>query len=103
MSEPVYQVFSPQGRLSGATLEQPEAVRDLSTAVVAQVWDMAFRGDEVFAVLEQELRPRFPGITFVSYEAFGDIHGRDEAAVIAALPQRLKDLKCTAAVVGVGA
>lgn len=61
MSDPIYAVFSPQGRSSGTALDQPEAVRDLSTAVVAEVWDMAFRGDEVFAVLEQELRPRFPG------------------------------------------
>jgi hypothetical protein len=67
------------------------------------VWDYVFRGDEMFAVLEAGLAERFPGSTFVPYEAFGNIHGHDERAVIRALPERLRAERVDAVVVGVGA
>src|SRR4051812_40975193 len=59
---------------------------------IAFLWDFLFRGDEVFAVLQQELEKRYPGVTFVDWRDFGNTHGTDERAVVAALPKRLKEL-----------
>ena len=67
------------------------------------VWDYVFRGDEMFRILEEELGKRFPGSSFVPYEAFGNIHGHDEREVLAKLPERLRAEKVDAVVVGVGA
>ena len=67
------------------------------------LWDAMFRGDEIFPLLETELKARFPGTTFVGYDAFGSTFGRDEHAVLAALPERLAELGVDAVVSGIGA
>jgi hypothetical protein len=72
----------------------------LEGKVVAQLWDFIFRGDEIFAVLEEQLRQRFPGIRFVGWRELGNIHGRDERQVVAALPERLKALGVDAVIAG---
>ena len=68
----------------------------LNGKVVAQLWDNVFRGDEVYAALEEGLKARYPDVRFVSWREFGNIHGSDERQVVAALPQRLKELKVDA-------
>ena len=75
---------------TGHTLAPRHAT--LNGKVVAQLWDFLFRGDEIFAVLEEGLRARYPDVRFVSWREFGNTHGSDEHAVIAALPGRLKAL-----------
>jgi len=75
----------------------------LDGKVVAQLWDYLFRGDEVFETLEAGLRERFPDIRFVSWREFGNTHGSDEHAVMAALPQRLKELGVDAVISGMAA
>ena len=67
---------------------------------VAQLWDELFKGDVVFELLEEGLRKRYPGIKFVSWRTFGSTHGGKEKEVLAALPQRLKDLGVDAVVSG---
>lgn len=69
---------------------------------VAFLWDFLFRGDEVFAVLQEELGKRFPGVTFVDWREFGNTHGTDERAVVAALPKRFKELGVDAAICAMG-
>ena len=64
----------------------------LNGKVVAQLWDFLFRGDDIFVALEEGLRQRYPEVKFVSWREFGNTHGGDEAAVIAALPGKLKAL-----------
>ena len=53
-------------------------------------------------MIEKELTKRYPGIKFVSYEVFGRTHGEEEAKVIAALPDRLKQNGCDAVISGNG-
>ena len=67
---------------------------------VAQLWDELFKGDVVFELLEEGLKKRYPGIKFVSWRTFGSTHGGKEKEVLAALPQRLKDLGVDAVVSG---
>jgi hypothetical protein len=74
----------------------------LEGKTVAQLWDFLFRGDEVFTLLEEGLKQRFPGVRFLSWRAFGNTHGRNEREVLAALPQRLKELGADAVVSGMG-
>ena len=74
----------------------------LEGKTIAQLWDYVFRGDEVYAILEEGLKKRFPNIKWVSYKEFGNTHGGDEREVVASLPRRLRELKVDAAISGMG-
>jgi hypothetical protein len=74
----------------------------LAGKTVAQVWDHVFRGDEVFEFLETGLKARFPGVRFVSWREFGNTHGSEEREVVAALPQRFRELGVDAVISGMG-
>ena len=76
---------------------------NLEGKTVAQLWDFLFRGDEVFALLEEGLKARYPGVRFVSWREFGNIHGSDERAVVKALPERLRELGADAVITGIAA
>ena len=69
---------------------------------IALLWTWVFRGDETYAVLQRELQARYPGISFVGWEAFGNIHGTDEREVVARLPQRLRELEVDAVLTAMG-
>ena len=101
--EPVYEVLSPEGEPRVTTLAPTTAVAGLAHAVVAQVWDYMFRGDEIFGYIRQALTELHPGIRFVDYAEFGDIHGHEQDVRTAELPDKLRRHGCNAAVVGVGA
>ena len=74
----------------------------LEGKTVVQLWDYLFRGDEVFALLEEGLKAKYPGVRFVSWRDIGNTHGSDERAVLGALPKRLKELGVDAAISGMG-
>lgn len=97
-----YEVFWP--RTPRQTRLKPLARRleTLEGKTVAEVWDFLFRGDEVFAVLEEGLKARFPSVRFVSWREFGNTHGSKEREVVAALPKKLRELGVNAAVSGMG-
>lgn len=63
---------------------------------------MVFRGDQIYGFLHEELKKRYPGVQFVGHEAFGSIHGGNEAEVLASLPGKLKQNRCDAVVSGIG-
>ncbi|MND00701.1 hypothetical protein D3C83_194090 [compost metagenome] len=69
---------------------------------MAQLWDQVFRGDEVFAALEEGLKARYPGVKFVSWREFGNTHGGEEREVVASLPKKFKELGVDAVVSGMG-
>ena len=74
----------------------------LAGKTIAQTWDQVFRGNEVFAYLEEGLKARFPGVKFVSWREFGNTHGSEEREVIATLPDKLKALGADAVISGMG-
>ena len=74
----------------------------LEGKTIAQLWDFVFRGDEVYAVLEEGLKQRYPNIRWVSYKEFGNTHGGEEREIVGALPRRFKELKVDAAISGMG-
>ena len=77
-------------------------LRTLEGKRVAQLWDYVFRGDEVFAALEEGLKTRFPNVSWVGFEEFGSTHGRNEREIVAAIPGKLKALGVDAVVSGMG-
>ncbi len=69
---------------------------------VGFLWDYLFRGEELFPVIERELRRRFPGVEVVGYETFGNLHGADEKAHVALLPDALQRHRIDAVISGNG-
>ena len=51
----------------------------------------------------KEIRRRFPGVTFLDYDSFGDIFGWNEREVVRRLPELFERYQVDAAIVGVGA
>jgi hypothetical protein len=98
-----YEVLSPLGRHARPTLSRPPGLPSLDRRRVAFVWDEIFRGDEMFAVIARELTRRWPSVEFIDHTHFGNPEQRDGAAVVAALPARLREHQIDAVIAGVGA
>jgi hypothetical protein len=100
--EPTYEVVWPRSALGVQSHRLAPRLDTLEGRRVGFVWDYLFRGDELFPVLERELTSRYPGLSVVGYDTFGNVHGPDEAAVVAALGERLAAHRVDAVVVGMG-
>jgi hypothetical protein len=98
-----YDVLWPLAQCSADPLVTSSKFTDKGAKRIAFLWDYVFRGEIMFPLIERGLAERFPGSEFVPYSTFGNIHGHDEAQVIAALPERLRELKLDAVVAGIGA
>jgi hypothetical protein len=105
MSEPRYEVVSPLGRLAPqAAVSATRPLGRLGGQRLAFVWGQVYRGDEMFAVIEEELSALHPQLSFVDQSVFGSIHRPPRVREsLAALPARLAEREVSAAVVGVGA
>lgn len=93
MGEPhdgYFEVCWPRGQRRTTTKTLAPRLAGLAGRRIAFLWDYLFRGDEIFATLQEQLAARFAGITFADWRVFGNIHGSDERAVVASLPARLK-------------
>ncbi|MBI3917515.1 MAG: hypothetical protein HY322_10970 [Betaproteobacteria bacterium] len=95
-----YEVFWPRAPRQMRTKTLAPRLDMLEGKTVAQLWDYLYRGDQVFELLEEGLRARFPGVRFVSWREFGSTHGGEERAALAALPQRFKELGVDAVISG---
>lgn len=103
MSDHTFRVVSPLGQKDvGPGWTPHEPVPSLSGKTVCEIWDLVYRGDIMFEVFREEFRSRYPGVKFVGYSEFGNIHGATEKEVIASLPRLLEEFGCDAAIVGVG-
>ncbi|MBI4933173.1 MAG: hypothetical protein HY828_04805 [Actinobacteria bacterium] len=100
--EPVYDVVWPKSPQGGRRRRAAARVRSLEGARIGFVWDYMFRGDELFPVLERELRARFTDLEVVGYDTFGNVHGPHEHALVEALPGTLDEHSIDAVVVGNG-
>ena len=98
-----YEVVWPLARTDAEDIGFARRIPSLDGKRVGFIWDHVFRGDEMFALLQRELRTRHPTVSFGPHAAFGNVHGQDEASVLAALPDLLRAERIDAVVVGVGA
>ena len=102
-AEPEYRVVWPLGRRAAEESPIPPALPDLDGKKVAFLWDNLFKGDVMFDLIGEELRTRYPNISVVGWQTFGNVHGADEIELLEALPGRLHELGVDAAVVAVAA
>jgi hypothetical protein len=80
---------------------QPNEVSEART--VGFIWDYLMRGDEMWDVLKVELHAHDPAMKLVDWDTFGNVHGHDEAVVLAALPERIRAAELDSVIVGTGA
>jgi hypothetical protein len=97
-----YAVLWPRGEKTIEVTPLAKRLDTLEGKTVCNLWDYLFRGDEIFPMLEEGLRQRFPGINFVGYEEFGSTHGSDEHEILAGLPDKLRSLGADAVISGMG-
>ena len=97
-----YQVVWPRSERQLQAQPLAKRLDTLSGKTIAQLWDYVFRGDEVFALLEQDLEARFPNVRFVSWREFGSTHGGQEREILASLPRRFEELGVDATISGMG-
>ena len=95
-----YEAYWPRGARQQKTRALAPRLDTLEGKTVAQRWDDLFKGDEVFALLEEGLKQRYPDVKFVSWKEFGSSAGKDEREVVAALPKRFKELGVDAVISG---
>lgn len=101
-SSTAYETVWPRGR-QRQKLESPAPrLPDLSGKTIGLVWNFVFRGEEIFPLLQQRIAERYPGVTFVGPDEFGNTHGSDERQVLADLPARLKEFGVDAVISGNG-
>ena len=98
----LYRAFWPRSPRQAQLRPLSKRLDTLNGKTVAQLWDFIFRGDEVFALLEEGLKKRYPDVRFVSWKEFGCTHSNEEHEVLAALPRRFRELGVDAAISGMG-
>jgi hypothetical protein len=96
-----YEVVWPLGKIAGAPMDLATCSVDLNGKTVGELWDGVFRGDQVFPVLREQLRKRFPDIKFVEHATLGKSYGNVKD-YIAKLPALLKENGCDVVISGVG-
>ena len=101
--EPKYEVLWPLSRRAVRDTNAAQRLPDLNGKVVAELWDVIFRGETIYPLVREHIRQRFPGVKFVGYEEFGNFHGAREHEVSATIPDKLKAHKADAVIVGIGA
>ena len=104
MGKSEYEVVWPRGRRTMETMTFASRLDNLEGKTICELWNWAFRGNQIFPAIEKELTERYPGIKFVSYEVFGATYGAgaNEAKVLAVLPDKLRQNKCDAVISATG-
>ena len=97
-----YEVFWPRTPRQVQVRKLAVRLDTLNGKTVAQLWDFRFRGDEVFALLEEGLKTRYPDVRFINWREFGNTHGAEEHEVVGSLPRRFKELGVDAVISSMG-
>ena len=95
-----YEVYWPRSPRQMPMKPLAPRLQTLEGKTIAQLWDDLFRGDEIFTLLEEGLKARFPGVRFVNWKEFGSTHGGEEKRALAQLPARFKALGVDAVISG---
>ncbi|MDB5810631.1 MAG: hypothetical protein JWN94_2753 [Betaproteobacteria bacterium] len=102
-NEPKYDVLWPLSRKAVKRTASATRIPDLNDKIVAELWDVIFRGETIYPLVREYIKKRFPRVKFVTYDEFGNFHGAREHEVSATIPDKLKAFKADAAIVGIGA
>lgn len=97
-----YEVVWPLGKAISETVIPAPRIENLEKITVCELSDFGFRAEEIFPLIRASLSERYPGIKFIEYSNFGNIHGPREAEIIAGLAEKLHQYGCGAVISGVG-
>lgn len=98
----MYEVVWPRGTRRIGTASFAKRLGSLEGKTICELWNRAYRGDELFPLIRGELSKRFPTSKIVGYETFGSTLGVDERKTVAALSDDLRRNGCDAVISGVG-
>lgn len=98
-----YRVLWPLGTCRIDSVDPLRSLDDLNGKIIAFVWDYVFKGAEMWQLIKREIVASYPNARFVDYDIFGNIQGPADTVVVAAVPDRLREYRVDAAIVGVGA
>ena len=103
-----YKVVWPSGKRIIETIPMAPRIQDMNEAVILELNHNSYRGDEIIPVLREELKKRYPGIRFITYDVLGNFRearnfGGYEMEKWPGLGKFLQDNKVTGAIAGVGA
>lgn len=84
-----YEVVWPRSRQAVELQDLADRPDTLDGCTVGFLWDYLFRGDEIFPIIAEELRARYPTVEIVDFDQFGSTHGDDEVELVAGLPETL--------------
>ena len=103
-NEPKYDVLWPLSRKAVKRTAAATRLPDLNDKVVAELWDVIFRGETIYPLVREYIQKRFPRVKFVPYNEFGNFHGaREEQNIGERLPDQLREHGADAVIVGIGA
>ena len=102
-ADPLFEVVWPLGRSVSQPVNPAPPLTDLNGKTIGELWDGVFKGDQMFPIIREELRNRYPGIKFVEFSSLGNTHGSNERDYVAALPHLLRQHGCDAVISAVGA
>jgi hypothetical protein len=103
LNEPEYRVVWPLGKSTCEAVSVKPRIDDLRGKTICELSHGGFRDPEIRPIVEEILSKEFPGIKFIDHTVFGNIHGRNEAEVLTALPDNLHKNGCNAVITGIGA
>ena len=103
--EPLFEVVWPLGKSVSRPVDLAPALPDLNGKTVCEFWGWVYRGDQIFPVINEALRRKYPDIRIISYDETGDSHENNitQKGYVAALPDLLRRYDCDAVICGVGA
>jgi hypothetical protein len=102
LQEPGYKVVWPLGKLAYQPVTLKPRPTDLHGMTICELSDYGFKAEEIFPIVRESLSKRYSGIKFIEYPVFGNIHGLQEAEIVANLPDKLHQHGCDAVISGVG-
>jgi hypothetical protein len=102
MQEIGYEVVWPLGRAVSEIVTPAPRIENFKNLTICELSDYGFRAEEIFPLIRASLSKRYPGIKFIEYTNFGNIHGPRETEIIAGLAEKLHQYGCDAAISGVG-
>ena len=97
-----YEVVWPRSERQQKNQPLARRLDSLNGKTVAELWDFRYRGNEVYRMLEEDLKDRFPDVRFVNWREFGSTYGSDEREIVAGLPARFRELGVDAVVSAMG-
>jgi len=92
----------PGGQSGVEPIDPVSRPKTLDGKTIAFIWDYAFRGEEIFPVVQDAIASKFDGVNFVGHDVFGSTFGGDEHEVLRRLPERLREHSVDAVVSGIG-